>query len=240
MLVTFGVKGHLAAAALAMALAGCAAPRAAEPKGPSEVLAAYARALNEGRTLEAYRLLSDEAKRSVSLDAFTRSMRESPDDVKELARALGRPTSLPVVTARVQAPSGESLELVLENGSWKLDGLALNRYAQDTPRRALEGFLRAYDRKRFDVILRYVPDVELEGRAESWSSASEPLTAEKLQSAWTGPQRESIDAVVQAIRAALPTAVIEETQDRAAMAYGAGGTVSFVRERGRWKLANLR
>jgi len=219
---------------------GCAAPLPAAPTGPADALAAYARALASGRATDAYRMLSDEARRSITLDAFTRMVRENADDVRELARALGRPASVPVVTARVQAPTGESLELVLEDGAWKLDGLALDRYGQATPRQALEGFLRAYERGRFDVILRYVPDEELEGRPTTPSEAREPLTPEKLQQAWTGPQRESIDAIVQAIRAALPTAIIEETQDRAAMAYGAGGTVSFVRERGRWKLANLR
>jgi hypothetical protein len=232
-------RGSLLVGLSALVL-GCASPLHAAPTGPSDALAAYSRALATGRANDAYRMLSDEARRSITLDAFARMVRENPDDVRELARALGRPASVPVVTARVQAPTGESLELVLEDGAWKLDGLALDRYGQSSPRQALEGFLRAYERGRFDVILRYVPDRELEGGPSGPGEPRESLTAEKLKQAWTGPQRESIDAIVQAIRAALSTAVIEETQDRAAMAYGAGGTVSFVRERGRWKLANLR
>jgi hypothetical protein len=44
---------------------------------------------------------------------------------------------------------------------------------------------------------------------------------------------------VQAIRAALPTSTIEETGDSAAMAYGAGGTVAFVREHGVWKIRDF-
>jgi hypothetical protein len=220
-------------------LAACRTPPV-EPTGPRESLAAYARALEEGRAADAYRLLSDDARRQVSLEAFTRMVRESPDDVREIARSLVRPSTAPLVTARVQSPTGETLELVFEHGDWKVDGLQLDRYGQASPRQAIEGFLRAYERKRFDVILRYVPEAELEGRAEGWSSSREPLTAEVLQKAWTGPQKESIEAIVQALRAALPTATIEETEDRAALSYGAGGTVSFVRERGVWKLANLK
>jgi len=226
-------------AILLAVLTGCRT-RAVDPAGPAETLKAYARALEEGRAVDGYRLLSDDAKRTVSLEAFERMIRESPDDVKELARALARPASPPVVSARVKAPSGEELDLVLENGVWTLDGLALDRYGQATPRQALLGFLRAYERQRFDVILRYVPDEEREGTAEGWASSKEALTADKLKAAWTGAQKEQLDAIVQAIRAALPTATIEETADRAALAYGAGGTVSFVRERGQWKLANLK
>jgi len=228
--------------ALALPLAllvGCRPPPV-EPTGPRESLAAYARALDEGRAGDAYRLLSDDARRQVSLDAFTRMVKESPDDVREIARSLVRPSGAPLVTARVQAPTGEVLELVYEHGDWKVDGLQLDRYGQSTPRQAIEGFLRAYERKRFDVILRYVPEAELEGRAEGWSTSRDPLTATMLEKAWTGPQKDAIESTVQAIRAALPTATIEETDNRAAMTYGTGGTVSFVRERGSWKLANLK
>ena len=45
--------------------------------------------------------------------------------------------------------------------------------------------------------------------------------------------------IVQAIKAALPSATIEETGDSASMAYGSGGTVSFVREHGVWKIRDF-
>jgi hypothetical protein len=225
--------------AVALANAGCK-PRFEGAEGPAEALRAYARALEEGRAEDAYRLLSDDAKRSVSLEAFQRMVKENPDDVKEMARALARPGSDPVVTATVQSPTGEKLELVYENGSWTIDGTGVDRYGQSSPRQALVGFLRAYERQRFDVMMRYVPDDEREGRAEGWSKGGEALTAEKLKEAWTGPQKEFIAGIVQAIKAALPTAQIEETQDHAAMAYGAGGTVSFKRENGLWKIQNLK
>ena len=65
------------------------------------------------------------------------------------------------------------------------------------------------------------------------------LTPEKLKTAWEGPQKEQIARIVQAIKTALPTAQIEETGDSAAMAYGAGGTVAFVREHGVWKIKDF-
>jgi hypothetical protein len=58
----------------------------------------------------------------------------------------------------------------------------------------------------------------------------------KLQSAWEGPQKDEMLRIVSAIKAALPTARIEETGDRATMAFGAGGTVQLLREHGAWKI----
>ena len=253
-------------------------------RGPAESLRAYADALADGRADDAYRLLSDDAKRSLSLEAFRRMVTENREDAVEIARALRRADGTPEVTASVMTPDGEELRLVYEGGSWRIDGTGIDRYGQATPRQALTGFLRAFERKRYDIVLRYVPDKELEGELDAaWgppegaapapaSATAEPaastapptpagssapsvpaasaapsaplgtregLTAAKLKARWEGDQRDYISRIVQAIRAALPTARIEQTDDRAAMPYGAGGTVLFVREAGLWKIEDL-
>ncbi|WP_437768303.1 hypothetical protein WMF27_14345 [Sorangium sp. So ce281] len=275
---------------LALALPACGSSYAQQ--GPSDTLRAYAQALQEGRVDAAYRLLSDEAKRSMSLEAFRRAVRDNPDDALEIARAIARPAADPVVTATVTMPNGEELLLVFEGGRWRLDAAAVDLYGQATPRQALVGFLRAFERRRYDVIMRYVPDAEREGLVEPAGAAPDEagapgeagsaraggegpaqpagpgaappgagadaaqkpggrpgtvkaaadagqLTPEKLKSAWEGPQKEQINRVVQAIKAALPTATIEETGDSASMAYGAGGTVAFTREHGVWKIKDF-
>jgi hypothetical protein len=119
------------------------------------------------------------------------------------------------------------------------------------------------------VVLRYVPDSEREAIAPAEPTAppksadadakpdakpTEPappaktselptgggeLTAEKLRGAWEGPQKDEMLRIAQALRAALPTATIEETGDVASMSYGSGATVSFVRERGAWKIRDF-
>lgn len=259
-----------------LALPACGSSYAQQ--GPSDTLRAYAQALQEGRVDAAYRLLSDEAKRSMSLEAFRRAVRDNPDDALEIARAIARPAADPVVTATVTMPNGEELLLVFEGGRWRLDAAAVDLYGQATPRQALVGFLRAFERRRYDIIMRYVPDAEKEGLVEpaggeagaprgegaaqpagpggaagsaSADAAQKPggrpgtakgaaqLTPEKLKAAWEGPQKEQINRVVQAIKAALPTATIEETGDSASMAYGAGGTVAFTREHGVWKIKDF-
>lgn len=215
------------AAAVVIVAAGLAACERREAEDPHSVLRAYARALEEGRADEAYRMLSEEARRGTSLEAFRRMVKDSPQDVHEIARSLSRPTAVPVVTATVTTATGQPLELVLENGKWRVEATAIDLYAQDTPRRAIQGFVRAVERKRYDVVLKYVPDAHREG-----------LDAAKLKSAWEGYDKDEIEQVVAGLKQALPAATIEETGDRATMAYSQG-TMQLVRERGLWKIEDF-
>lgn len=207
--------------------AGCSGSQAAQ--GPRETLDAYSRALNQGRVQDAYVLLSDEAKKSIPFEAFQRMVRENPEEVRDIARALARPSGPPLVTATVTAPNGQSLLLVYENGNWRVDGSAIDLYSQATPEAAVRAFIRAYDNKRYDVLMRFVPDAKTEG-----------LDAAKLKKAWEGEQREEMDRLTQALEAALPTARFERIGERATMAYGAGGTVELLREHGEWKIEEFK
>src|SRR5690606_20779295 len=90
----------LLAAALAVSAAvgpaGCAGgPSATQP---NDALRAYARALDERRIDDAYRMLSEEARRGLSLEAFRRAVVENPAEAQEIARALARPSGEARVT----------------------------------------------------------------------------------------------------------------------------------------------
>ncbi|MEB2313020.1 MAG: hypothetical protein OZ921_18495 [Sorangiineae bacterium] len=222
-----GLRPALAGTLLGLAaLAGCSgAPPA---KGPSDVLADYARALEEGRTADAYALLSDEARRSLPFEAFARMTRESPEDAKAIAAALRRPSGAPLVTATVTAADGQTLTLVYEGDRWRIAPSAIDLYGQASPEQAVRAFVRAFENRRWDVLMRFVPDAKREG-----------LDAARLQKAWDGEQKDEMQKLVQALAAALPTAKFEHLGDRATMAYGAGGTVELVREGGVWKLEEL-
>ncbi|MFO0676018.1 MAG: hypothetical protein U0169_05755 [Polyangiaceae bacterium] len=206
------------------ALSGCGAANAEDPQS---VLRAYGRALEDGRIDDAYRLLSDDAKRGTPIAAFQKLAKDSPEDVKELGRALGRPHSSVTVQATVTGAGGQELHLILEKGRWRVDAAAVDLYAQDTPRHAVQGFVRALERKRYDVVLRYVPDSHRDG-----------LDAAKLKKSWEGDDKEEMEQVLTALKQALPSAAIEETGDRASLAYGAG-TMLLVREKGSWKIEDF-
>ncbi|HTQ42028.1 MAG TPA: hypothetical protein VMI75_04665 [Polyangiaceae bacterium] len=206
---------------------GCGAGQHPGGDDPQSVLRAYAQALEQGRADDAYRLLSDEARRGISLEAFRRMVQDDPEGVREIGRALERPTAPAVVTATVTSPSGQELHLVLEGNGWRVDASSIDLYAQDTPRHAIQGFVRAVERKRYDIVLRYVPDSHKQG-----------LDPAKLKAAWEGQEKEEMEQVVAALKQALPSASIEETGERATMPYGAG-TMQLVREHGLWKIENF-
>lgn len=209
---------------LALALPACTT---AGSRDPESTLHVYARALEEGRTTDAYRLLGDEARRGMPFEAFRKLIEANPEDAREIGRALGRPTTPAVITATVTTPSGETLELVWSGGGWKLEASAIDLYRDDTPRHALEGYVRALERKRYDVILRYVPEAHSEG-----------LDAAKLKAAWEGPDKDEIEQVLSGLRQALPGASIEQVGDRAQMSYGAG-VIKLIKEHGRWKIEDF-
>jgi len=225
--LTRGIMTFRAASAAILLTVACAS--GAADKSPQGALDAYAEALAEGRSRDAYALLSVEAKKDIPYSAFQRILRENPEEIAQLGRSLRQRPSPPRVTAVVTAPGGESLLLVLEDGAWRVDASAIDLYGQATPSAALRGFVRAFKNQRYDVLLRFVPDAERDG-----------LGVDELKRAWEGEERKELEALVAAVEAGLGTEKLEVTGDRATMAFGAGGTVELVRERGIWKVEDLR
>lgn len=222
------VRIALALAAGAPALSACAA--GSSGGSPESVLSAYSRAVHRGQLVEAYALLSEDAKKSIPFDQFKRMLQENPEQALELSRALERPQSGPPrVTAKVTGSDGEPLLLVYENGAWRVDGSAIDLYSQATPEAATSAFVRAVQNKRYDLLLRFVPDGQREGLSEA-----------TLRAAWEGEQKPELARLIEALKAALPGARFEVVGERATWAFGAGGTVELVREHGAWKVEELK
>ena len=210
------------------ALVACAAgPNTGSPEG---TLSAYSRAVQQGQLAEAYALLSDDAKKSIPFEQFKRMLQENPEQAQELVRAFERPQSGPArVTAKVTGSDGEPLLLVFENGAWRVDGSAIDLYSQATPESAAMAFVRGVENKRYNLLLRFVPDGQREG-----------LTEATLRGAWEGEQKADMARLIEALKAALPAAHFEVVGERATLAYGAGGTIELVREHGAWKVEELK
>lgn len=196
---------------------------------PQATTSAYARALADERFADAYSLLSRVERQNLSLEEFVRLARRNSAEIRELAVALEEASATPEVRTTLPLSDGRQLLLVLENGRWKVDGSALEVYPQHAPRAALLSFVRAYDRGRFDVLLRFVPDKDLIG-----------LDEKKLEVSWRGELKTDMDGTVEALRIAAPEMPIEILGDRAAMGYGSVGTVELVLEHGVWKIQDFR
>lgn len=205
--------------------AGCAAGAGA---GPREAVRSYALALREGRTADAYALLSAEARGRVSEREFERMVAENSREMEDISAGLLAPAEVPRVTATLTSAEGERLLLVYEDGGWRVDGSALDLYARDTPEAALSAFVRAFDNKRYDVLMRFVPEAKREG-----------MTEEQLRRAWEGEQRPQVEQLTQALKASLPNLHVEVLGTRATATYGTGGTVELVHEQGGWRIEDF-
>jgi len=205
-------------------LAGCAArPHGSDPQA---TLQAYSAALRAGDAEGAYAMLSEQAKKRMPFEAFARILADNPQELMPLAESLARPAQQVEITATVTADNGDSLQLVLEDGQWKADMSAIHLYSQATPLRALGSFVRAFEAKRYDVLLAFAPNGHREG-----------LTEQMLRSAWEGDQHQEMVQLVSALKVSLPTARVELLgDDRATVAYGAAGTVQLLLEDGVWKI----
>jgi hypothetical protein len=195
--------------------------------GPADAIASYSAALREARYADAYRLLSTETRRILAYDDFERLAREHPDEVRETVRWLERVDPQAPVTARMDLANGEAVTFVEENGEWRLDPSVLDFYGQRTPRQALRSFVRALERRRWDVLLRFVPRRLAEG-----------LTADRLRQAWSqGNDADEVQRMLRQLQGSLDYP-IEVVGNRATMSYGPGRryVVQFLREDGEWKI----
>lgn len=213
----------------AMAASGCGA-RAAE-RAPELVVADFARAIREsplhaGRAADAYALMSSAYRRRVSLEEFRRHLSESPAEARETAAALEQPDGTATQIARVVLADGDTVELVRDGADWRIATNLVDFYDASTPRAAIRSFVRAMERERYDVVLRFVPEADREG-----------MSAERMRSSFGGEGREEIARLLTELRAALD-APIEEIGDHATLRYGEGNrrTARLLREGGTWKV----
>lgn len=212
----------LALSVLIVAVAACGGN-----KGPSQTLDRYGRALKNRDFSTAYDLMSSTFRGKVSRDDYVRMMRDNPREVEETAdRLRGKKGSLEV-SAEFEYGLGDRMLLVQEGGAWRIAANPLAFYDQSTPRNALRGFLRAYRLERWDVMLRFVPNMY-----------REKMDAQKMKAQFTGPSREQMENLINTLEANVDEPIVERGND-ARMSYGDRFTVTFVREDGAWKLKDL-
>jgi hypothetical protein len=217
------VRPSLIAAVLVLGLVtGCAGPRAGTT--PRTTVTRFAQALQAQRYRDAYQLMDDRYQRRVPFEEFHAHVREHPAEAKQIASSMLKEDVDAEVTASVPYGEGDEVKLLREDGEWKLHGNVVHFYDQSTPRAALRSFIRAMERRRYEVVMRFVPKADREG-----------MTVEQMRKAWEGERREEIERLLSNLRANMDNP-IEVVGDRATMPYGERFTVQFVREDGVWKI----
>ena len=218
-------SAHVAIATALFALAGssgCAGRSAM--RTPEAAVEAFAEALREGDHGDIHRMLSAEYRERVSEDELRERLERNPAEREELSALMAHPTGETDITAEVPFGHGEVLRLRFEDGRWRLVGNVFDFYDQSTPRAALRSFVRAIERERYDVVLRFVPNADREG-----------VTEEQLRAAWEGEGREAIARLLENLRASLDNP-ITQSGDHATMPYGERFTAELLFEDGVWKV----
>ncbi len=209
---------------LVLLAAACGPSSATRPTGAVD---AYASALRSRDFGKAYELMSEKYRKEHTREDFIKMMKESPEDVRKTAERLAAPGRRVEVAARfVYDDLGDELSLVEEHGSWRLATNPLEFYPQDTPARALRSFVRAVELKRWDVVLRFVPN--------KWK---EVMTVDQVKRQFDGDteKRAEVDTMIRLLSANLDNP-IEQQGDEARMQYGDRFEVKFLREDGLWKV----
>ena len=205
---------------VALALAGCVHQTSA---GPDQTLRAFADAVHEGRTDAAYALMSTDYRKSHDRDAFARSL--GPAAQRAAARLRDGKIAL---RAEVELADGERLGLVEEAEGWRFARDPLDFYPQRAPDEALRSFLRAVERKRWEVLLRFIPQ---RYRAT--------ITADSLRARWgEGAGAVELQQQLAQVRAHLDEP-LELTGDEARLPVAERKQVKLVREEGVWKVETL-
>jgi hypothetical protein len=212
---------------VALSAIGCAGTKP-PPATPELAVIDFARALNQGRFDEAYARMSEEYRQRVPFELFKRQLTENPEETAALSHALSHVQGDTEVEATIRYDDDNELTLRREGqgeeASWFLSSPLVDFYDQSTPRAALRAFVRALERKRYDVIMRLIPNADKEG-----------ITSDRLEQAWSGDGRKELERLVHNLKEHLDDP-IEVVGDRATMPYGDQMRAQLLRENGVWKV----
>lgn len=200
---------------LGAALIACAPKPAVSP---SHTLRAYVTAIEQNRPDVAYALLCSQTKKHTSLDDFSRRWRGLTPELQLQRRKLtgALATAPPTRTATLNPASGSQLQLVEENGRWKLHGGLPFVDDNQTPLAAINAFVRAVEERNYRAVLRLLS----------------PSVARALET--------DINGRVSRLKQSLKDSTINIRNNRASIGYGSGKRVQLVRDAdGAWRIEDF-
>lgn len=196
-------------------------------QAPGLTVSAFGAALARGDLRGAYQLTSADFQRRMPYEAFAAGFAGAGSEAAALGQRMV--AEAPGLAPRVDLTLalGERVPLVLEGGRWRIDGPVYEAWGQGTPRAALRTFIRALDARRYDVVLRLVP--------ERYRAA---LTADRLREFWEGAKKDEHRALLERIRAAV-SGPLTESGDEARLPLPPDQEVVLWREDGAWRIVDL-
>ena len=217
------IRGRWAAALPVVLAAACAHA----PAAPGDALAAFGDALARGDLRAAYAMTSADLQQRVPFEAFAAGFQGPAADPAALGRRIAAEATRIAPRVEVELATGERVPLLFQAGQWRVDGPVYEAWGQETPRAAIRTFVRALEARRYDVLLRLLPD-RLRGG----------MTAERLRKFWEESDADAHRHLLSKVRAAAAAPLVE-SGDEAHVPLADGGEIRLVRESGSWKIEGL-
>ncbi len=138
-------------------LPGCC-PRPAVKPDPFVSLNEYLESSRQGKIEDARKLLSDRARKDASPEVFTEYFKAGGQTlVKRFESLAGAKNLEMVLRATLSDGLGNHIEMVQEDGCWRIDGGPIVPNAESSPEGALGRFLRAADAGDCQTLLSCAP-----------------------------------------------------------------------------------
>ncbi len=191
---------------------------------PEASVLAFARALTDGQLDAAYAMMSEDYRKRVSIEQWRRQLGENPVELAETSAALSHVEGTSHGQGVVHYGDDGEVRLQKSGERWLIASDLLTFYDQSTPRAALRAFVQAMERKRYDIVMRLIPEADKEG-----------MTTDTMETAWSGPAHDEVERMLAGLRDHQDDP-IEVTDQHASLPYGDRKCVRFLREHGVWKI----
>lgn len=194
---------------------------------PHDTLRAYVAALRQGDHQRAYGLLSTELRKRCTIDQFAANVKQlGSKSFRKLEPLLRNPQKMSF-RAELGLSEHDKFVLIKEKGIWRIATDPLHFYGQATPRQALISFVRALERRRFRILLRFVPN-----------KYRHTMTVSDIKRMYTGQNLARTRILLRNLKANLNNK-IEVKNGQAVMLYGENHQLRLIREGGVWKIQDF-
>jgi hypothetical protein len=193
---------------------------------PKATLRSYLGALQAGDYERAYQLMSRSFRKEFDRDEYINHHRRNPKEIQQTVAELKKGPSRLKVQADYAYGDGNRIHLEMEKGVWRIALDPVVFYSQRSPREALRSFVRAMERRRYAIVLKFVPN--------QWARV---MTVKDIQRLFSKEQMEPTEQLLRNLKANLANK-IEVKGDEAFMLYGDRFQVKFLREDGIWKIVD--
>lgn len=230
--------------------ASCSRNRDQDPLGTA---LRYLDAASAGDVETCYGLLSESAQARCDRTCLARILgrqraefRAARDELRSYITTGQSPTTLADYRASVRFRDGSELQLVQPTATgpssqrspaslaYQIDGNPLSFYPQSTPEQALRSFLLAVERKRWDVLVNFLP------RSLAAPAPGVTYSADQIRTRFEGPTQADIARQLSTLRQHLGEPVqISPNGNEARLPVGDHREARLLLEEGSWRISQL-